>query len=113
MQNISQPDKTADYFDAQRAILTKSIDDIADEIGMALRDANLRFPVYITVQTVVIHWVSIATPLDPSDDDWERATSIACEVMGRRVGAEKLHSRELIYAVANAATISAGNWCLR
>jgi hypothetical protein len=34
--------------------------------------------------------------------------AIVCEIMGRRVAAEKLHSRELIYAVANAASISAG-----
>jgi hypothetical protein len=34
--------------------------------------------------------------------------AIVCEVMGRWFGAEKLHRRELIYAVANAPTISAG-----
>ena len=101
-------DKTADDLDAQRAILTKSIDDIADEIGMALRDANLRFPVYITVPSSGDALASIATPLDPSNDDWERATAIASEVIGRWLGVEKLHSRALVYAVANAARISAG-----
>jgi hypothetical protein len=46
-------------------------------------------------------------PLDPSDNDWKHAMAIVCEVTGRRVGAKKLHGRELIYAGANAARISA------
>jgi hypothetical protein len=33
--------------------------------------------------------------------------AIVCEVFGRPVGAEKLHGRELIYAVANAARLRA------
>jgi hypothetical protein len=77
MQITDEPRKAADGLDAQRAILTKSIDDIANKIGMALRDANLRFPVYITVPSSGDSLVSIATPLDPSDDNWERATSPA------------------------------------
>ena len=106
MQITDEPRKAADGLDAQRATLTKSIDDIADEIGMALRDANLRFPVYITVPSSGDSLVSIATPLDPSDDNWERATAIACEVIGRRLGVENLHSRPMICAIADTARIS-------
>ena len=108
MQSISQPDKTADALDAQRAILTKSIDDVAGEIGIALKDAGLHFPVHISVRTSGDSLATIATPLDPPDNDWKHAMAIVCEVIARWVGAEKLHSRELIYAVANAPTISAG-----
>ena len=50
--------------------------------------------------------VSIATPLDPSDDNWERATAIACEVIGRWLGVEKLRSRPMICAIADTARIS-------
>jgi hypothetical protein len=106
MQSTNQPDMIAGDLDDQREILKKSIDDIAGDIGMALRDANLRFPVYITVPSSGDSLVSIATPLDPSDDNWERATAIACEVIGRWLGAEKLRSRPMICAIADTARIS-------
>ena len=44
MQSINQPDRTTDDLDAQRAILTKSINDVAGEIGIALKDAGLHSP---------------------------------------------------------------------
>jgi hypothetical protein len=106
MQSTNQPDMIAGDLDDQREILKKSIDDIAGDIGMALRDANLRFPVYITVPSSGDSLVSIATPLDPSDDNWERATAIACEVIGRWLGVEKLRSRPMICAIADTARIS-------
>ena len=36
--------------DAQRDIIRQSLDAIIDEIGIAMRDAGLTFPVYITVR---------------------------------------------------------------
>ena len=76
MQIIDQPDKTADDIDAQRAILTKSIDDIAGEVGIALRDAGLHFPVYIIVRSSGDSLATIATPVDPSNADWDHATAL-------------------------------------
>jgi hypothetical protein len=83
MQIIDQPDKTADDIDAQRAILTKSIDDIAGEVGSALRDAGLHFPVYIFVRSSGDSLATIATPVDPSNADWDHATAVVCKVIGR------------------------------
>jgi len=56
MQSTDQPDKTADDLDAQRAILTKSIDDVAGEIAIALKDAGLHFPVHISVRQAATLW---------------------------------------------------------
>ena len=39
---------TDDGLDAQRNIIRQSLDAIIDEIGIAMRDAGLTFPVYIT-----------------------------------------------------------------
>jgi hypothetical protein len=36
--------------DAQRDIIRQSLDAIVNEIGMAMRDVGLTFPVYITVR---------------------------------------------------------------
>ena len=38
--------------DAQRDIIRQSLDAIIDEIGIAMRDAGLTFPVYITVRNL-------------------------------------------------------------
>ena len=46
-QNATQPD---DRFDAQRKIIRASLNEIADEAGMIMRDEGLRFPVHITVR---------------------------------------------------------------
>jgi len=74
---------------------------------MMLRDAGLHFPVYITVRNSGGSLATIATPLDPSYNDWSRASAIVCQIIERNIGGGKLRSRELLCAVANAAPISA------
>ena len=39
-----------DKLDAQRDIIRQSLDQITNDIGMAMRDVGLTFPVYITVR---------------------------------------------------------------
>ena len=57
MNTIEDEDNlsTDDKLDAQRDAIRQSIDAIADDIGMALRDVGLTFPVYITVRTLETH----------------------------------------------------------
>ena len=57
-----------DRLDAQRDIIRQSLDAIINDIGMAMRDVGLTFPVYITVRNSGDALVTIATPLDPSDE---------------------------------------------
>ena len=57
---------TDDGLDAQRNIIRQSLDAIIDEIGIAMRDAGLVFPVYITVRNSGDALVTIAT----SPTDW-------------------------------------------
>ena len=59
---------TEDTLDAHRDIIRQSINEIANDIGMAMRDVGLTFPLYITVRNSGDSLVTIATPLDPSDD---------------------------------------------
>jgi hypothetical protein len=92
---------------SQREIIRRSLDEIASDIGMVMRDAGLHFPVFMTVRDNGGSLATIATPLDPSDDDWERASAIACQVIGQKIGDRKLRHRELLCAVANAAPMSA------
>jgi hypothetical protein len=51
---------------------------------------------------------TVATPADPSDEDWQRASTIACQIISERIGCGKLRRRELACAIASA-TISAAD----
>jgi hypothetical protein len=71
--------------DAQRQIIRKSLSEIANDISMALRDAGLSFPVFMTVRDNGDSLATIATPLDPSDDDWSCAAAIVCDILEKRI----------------------------
>jgi len=100
---------TADRLDAQRDIIRKSINEIANDIGMAMRDVGLTFPLYITVRNSGNSLVTIMTPLDPSDADWQRAREIVCGTLEERIGCGRLGGRELACAIANAGAINAAD----
>lgn len=109
MQTTEQRDDRRDKLDAHRDIIRKSLHSIANEIAMALRDVGLTFPIFITIPNSGHALVSLATPLDPSDSQWSHASQIACQIIGKWTGCEKLRSRGLHCAVANAAPISAAD----
>ena len=58
--------------DAQRDIIRQSLDAIVNDIGMAMRDVGLTFPLYITVRNSGDALVTIATSLDPLDKSGSR-----------------------------------------
>jgi hypothetical protein len=97
---------TDDRLDAQRKLIRGSLSEIANDVGMMLRDEGMRFPVYITVRNSGDSLATIATTLDPTDAEWSRASAIVCEVIEKRIGGGKLRGRELPCVVANAAPIS-------
>jgi hypothetical protein len=96
-----------DALDTQRDIIRRSLDAIASDVGMALRDAGLNFPVFLTVPNSGRSLASIATPLDPSDVDWQRASEIVCQIIAQKVGYDWLRARELACAVANSTVAAA------
>ena len=99
---------TDDSLDAQRDIIRASLNELATDIGMAMRDVGLTFPIYITVRNSGGNSLAtIATPLDPSDNDWQRASAIVCQIIERKIGVGGLRSRELFCAVANMAPMNA------
>ena len=73
---------------------------------MAMRDVGLTFPVYFAMPNTGDALVTVATTLDPSDEDWRRAAAIVCQVIERKVGCGRLRGRELACAVANAGMIN-------
>jgi hypothetical protein len=98
-----------DTLDAQRDIIRQSLDAITTDIGMAMRDVGLTFPLYITVRNSGDALVTIVTPLDPSDTDWRQASEIVCRTLEDRTGCDRLRGRELACAIANAGAINAAD----
>ena len=95
-----------DALETLRLIIRKSLDEIADEIGVAMRNARLQFPLGLTVPNSGYAIVTMVTPDDPSDDDWSHATTIVCQLVGKKLGGIDLRSRPLPCAMVNA-TINA------
>ena len=85
-----------DRLNTQRDIIRQSLDDIANDIGMAMRDVGLTFPVYMTVRNSGDALVTIATTLDPSDADWQQASEIVCRIIEEKVGCGRLRGQNCL-----------------
>ena len=103
-----QDSSTAGDPEAQKTVIKSLLNDIAAEIGDAIRNARLNFPVYLTVPNSGDALATIVCPLDHlSDEDWSQAPEIACKVIGKRLGGMRLLGRPLVCAAANPTVAAA------
>ena len=109
MNTIEYDYDSDDNLDIQRDIIRQSLNAIVNDIGMAMRDVGLTFPVYMTVRNSGDALVTIMTPRDPSDEEWQQTTAIVCRTLEERVGCARLRGRELACAIANAGAINAAD----
>ena len=93
--------------DAQREIIRQSLNEIANDVGMALRDVGLRFPVYLTVPNSGDALATFATPLDPSDEDWLQASTIVSRIVSKTLGDIPLRNRRQECAMARGSMCAA------
>jgi hypothetical protein len=88
--------------DPDRDIIRQSLDAISADIGMAMRDAGLgAIPTYIVVPNSGTALVTVMTPLDPTEADWDHVMEIACEAIRAKLGTERLHTRDMAWTMAN------------
>ncbi len=97
MPQIAKPTEP----ETQREIIRLTLGEIVTEIATALRDAQLDFPVFLTVPNAGDSLATMACPLDPSDSDWSHASAIVCRIIGQRLDA-RLCGKPMHCAVANA-----------
>jgi hypothetical protein len=103
-----QNSSTAGDPEAQRTVIKSMLNDIAAEIGDAIRNARLDLPVYLTVPNSDNALATIVCPLDHlSDEDWSQASEIACKIIGKRLGGMRLLGRPLVCAAANPTVAAA------
>jgi hypothetical protein len=105
MDDTNKPqDAPDDNLETQRSIVRQSLDGIANDVGMAMRDARLDFPLGLTVPNSGYAITTMVTPVavDPSDADWLLATGIVRRVVSERLGGMRLRCRPLSCAMVNA-----------
>jgi hypothetical protein len=90
-----------DDLETQRSTIRQSFDEIVTDIGIAMRDAHLTFPLGITVPSSGA-FISMMTPCDPSDEEWEQALAIVQQVVSKRLGGIRLRSNHLPCAMVNS-----------
>ncbi len=98
---------TDERLEAEREIIRQSLDEIATEVGTALRDAGMNCPIYLAVPNSGDAITTIATPIDPPDEDWSHISAVVCQIIGKRLGGIRLRGRDLRCAMTNAAMVAA------
>jgi hypothetical protein len=83
-----------------RDTIREQLDAIAAAVQLALQDADLAQPVFFSVPSSGDAILIFASPLDPSDDDWNRIGAIVNAIVGERTGLVGLTGRELPCSVA-------------
>jgi hypothetical protein len=106
ISNQIQEVSADNVIEVQREVIRLALDDIAVQVGSALREAGLDFPVYLTVPGGTSLAV-VACPLDPSDDQWTQAMEIVCHIIGQRLGDIRLRGRSIPCAVVNSVMVVA------
>jgi hypothetical protein len=87
---------------AKRQSIRDSLDQIVSEIHTAVVEAGLDYPIYVSVPSSGNSLLTIITPLDPTDGEWDRISQIACDIVAKKTGAERMASRPIACAMAGA-----------
>lgn len=92
----------------ERRKLTASLGKIGSEVTIALGDAGLAIPVYLTVPTSGDALVTFCTPLDPDEQEWDRVCEIIVEIVKRHAAGENLQARK-VACIASGISIGAAD----
>ena len=100
-------DDDDDALEDQRSIIRQSLDQIADDVGTALLQANLTFPIGLTTPSSGRAFLTIVTQNDPSDEEWAKASEIVRRIVSKRLDGIELSSRSLPCIMVNASISAA------
>ena len=78
-----------------REILIANLPQIATEVAAALNVAGLNIPVFVSVPRSGDALLTVGSPHDPVDSDWDRVCTIVCEIVEARTGMRNLTAKEL------------------
>jgi hypothetical protein len=83
------------YRAQRRQKMISCLDDVAAEADIALRDAGLSMPLFFSVPSLGGALATFATPGDPCDEDWSRASEIIALIVGNMLGIAGLRTNSL------------------
>ena len=86
----------------QRSIIRQSLDQIAADVGTALFEANLTFPIGLTTPSSGRAFLTVVTQNDPSDEEWAQASEIVRHIVSTKLNGIALCSRSLPCTMVNA-----------
>ena len=86
----------------QRSIIRQSLDQIAADVGTALFEANLTFPIGLTTPSSGRAFLTVVTQNDPSDEEWAKASEIVRRIVSKKLDGIELSSRSLPCTMVNA-----------
>lgn len=96
--HVTMPAK--DPASRSRDTIREQLDALAAAVQLALQDANLAQPVFFSVPSSGEAILIFASPLDPSDADWNRISAIVNAIVGERTGVVGLTARDLPCSIA-------------
>jgi hypothetical protein len=79
--------------EADRATLRQSLDQIATDVGTALRESGLSYSVHVRVPNSGDSLATLVTSVDPPDDERDKVIMIFLKIIGDRLGEIGLRSR--------------------
>jgi hypothetical protein len=88
--------------EAEREIIRQSLDAIASDVAMAMRDVGLHYPIGLAVPGSGNSVANILCPVDPPDDDWSHITAIACAVLAKKLGGKSFRGLPIVCAMTSA-----------
>jgi hypothetical protein len=95
-------DDDDDALEAQRSIVRQSLDQIAADVGTALLETNLTFPIGLTTPSSGRAFLTIVTQNDPSDEEWAKPSEIVRRIVSKKLDGIELSSRSLPCTMVNA-----------
>jgi hypothetical protein len=102
MSTNSLPESSVESrIESKREIIRDCLNEIIVVVESRLRAAGLSSTIFLTVPNSGASIVTMATPLDPSDDLWAHIVEIVCETVSERLGGLKLRTKDTICAAAN------------
>jgi len=107
MDEQQQAPSSDGYLETQRSTIRKSFDEIVSLVSNRMHDAHLSFPLGLTIPSSGYAFLSMMTPSDPSEHDWEQASAIVQKVISEKLGGIRLFNRHLPCAMVNAKFLAA------
>ena len=95
-------------YEERREALRAALPDIAAKVTAALTEAGLKIPIYFAVPSSGISYLSLCTPLNPSDAEWDEVGQVVAEIVAEHTGSGKLKVSD-VSCIAAGGAVAAGS----